>query len=138
MGGKNDIGCEGLVIIKHPQKGDADTGKAMCDSIKKAIPAGTGHVCMFHDATEMGSANAGYAGAFKELDKEISAKVTEFVCAIPGSIPRMMAHTVAMFSDKKWSIFKEKGEAEKYLEEKGFDSKKQVAQGPGTVGFIKS
>jgi len=43
-----------------------------------------------------------------------------------------------MFSDKKWSIFKEKDEAVKYLEEKGFDNKKQTAQEPGTVGFIKS
>jgi hypothetical protein len=138
MAGKKDIGCEGLVIIKHPQKGDADSGKAICDSIRKTIPAGAGHVCIFHDATEMGSANAGYAGAFKELDKEISGRVTEIVCAIPGSIPRMMAHTVAMFSDKKWSIFKEKDEAVKYLEEKGFDNKKKADQGPGTVGFIKS
>lgn len=130
--------CAGLVIIKHPQKGDADSGKAICDSIRKTLPAGAGHVCMFHDATEMGSANTGYAAAFKELDKDIAGRVTEIVCAIPGSIPRMMAHTVAMFSDKKWSIFKEKDEAVKYLEEKGFDSKKQTAQGPGTVGFIKS
>jgi len=138
MGDKKDIGCSGLVIIKHPQRGDADSGKAICDSIRKSIPAGEGHVCIFHDATEMASANTGYAGAFKELDKEISSRVTEIVCAIPGSIPRMMAHTVAMFSDKKWSIFKEKGEAVKYLEEKGFDKKKQAAQTPGTVGFIKS
>lgn len=138
MSGMKDAECAGLIIIKHPQKGDADSGKVITDSIRKTLPAGAGHVCMFHDATEMGSANTGYAAAFKELDKDIAGRVTEIVCAIPGSIPRMMAHTVAMFSDKKWSIFKEKEEAVKYLEEKGFDSKKQAAQGSGTVGFIKS
>ncbi len=136
MGGNMDKKCDGLVVIKHSQRGDADNGKAICDAIREKVPEGV-NVCIFHDATEMESANTGYAGAFKELDKEISGRVTEIVCAVPGSIPRMMAHTVAMFSDKKWSIFKDKEEAVKYLEGKGFDSRKEAPLKPGTIGFIK-
>ncbi len=75
---------------------------------------------MFHDATGMENANSGYAAAFKDLDKDISGKITEIVCAIPGSIPRMMAHTVAMFSSKKWTIFKAGTEAQEYLKSKGY------------------
>lgn len=63
----------------------------------------------------MATANAGYAGAFKELDKVLEKRTDEIVCAIPGTIPRMMAHTVAMISSKTWRIFKDRREALGYL-----------------------
>jgi len=116
-------GCSSLVIVKHPENGVAENGKEICDQIRKKLKGSTGPVCLFHDATGMINANAGYAGAFKDLDKDISDRVVEVVCAIPGSIPRMMAHTVAMFSSKKWKIFKERPEAVEYLNLKGYGLK---------------
>jgi len=109
-----------LVIIKHPEKGDADSGRAICDKIRRKVEGTAGPVCIYHDATGMLNADSGYAGEFKQLDKDLSGRVVEIVCAIPGSIPRMMAHTVAMFSSKKWSIFKERGEAIRYLNLRGY------------------
>ena len=109
-----------LAIVKHPPKGDADNGKAICSKILVKLGNSVGPVCLYHDATNMETANTGYAGAFKELDKQIAERVVEVVCAIPGSIPRMMAHTVAMFSSKKWSIFKERAEAIRYLNSMGY------------------
>jgi hypothetical protein len=112
----NDI----LIIVKHSEKGDAENGKTMCDAIRKKTAGTNGPLCLYHDATDMANANAGYAGEFKKLDKDLADRVVEVVCAIPGSIPRMMAHTVAMFSSKKWSIFKDRAEAIKYLNAAGY------------------
>ena len=126
-----------LVIIRHPQKGDAENGKAICDEIRKKLSGGSEPVCLFHDATGMATANTGYAAAFKELDKEISERVIEAVCAIPGSIPRMMAHTVAMFSEKKWSIFKTRQESEEYLKSKGYSVADVSHPADGPVGLKK-
>lgn len=109
-----------LAIVKHPKMGDADNGKAICARIRQKLKESEGPVCLYHDATDMSTANIGYAGAFKELDLEISGRVVEVVCAIPGSIPRMMAHTVAMFSSKKWSIFTSRADAVKHLNAMGY------------------
>jgi hypothetical protein len=109
-----------LIIVKHPEKGDAENGKTVCGEIRHKIAGSSGPLCLYHDATGMATANAGYAGEFKKLDKDLADRVVEVVCAIPGSIPRMMAHTVAMFSSKKWSIFKERAEAIKYLNAAGY------------------
>ena len=109
-----------LVVIRHPEKGDEVNGKAICDEIRIKVAPTSGPVCIYHDASGMVTANAAYAGEFKKLDKDLSDRVAEIVCAIPGSIPRMMAHTVAMFSNKKWSIFKDKEEALDRLNTMGF------------------
>src|SRR5512143_526613 len=109
-----------LAIVKHPAKGDADNGKAICARILQKLNESQGPVCIYHDATDMETANIGYAGAFKELDQKIAERVVEVVCAIPGSIPRMMAHTVAMFSRKKWSIFTTRADAVKHLNKMGY------------------
>ncbi len=109
-----------LAIVKHPQKGDADNGKEICARILAKLAASEGPVCIYHDATDMETANIGYAGAFKELDQQIAERVVEVVCAIPGSIPRMMAHTVAMFSRKKWSIFTSRADAVRHLNTMGY------------------
>jgi len=122
-----------LVIIRHPAKGNADNGRDICGQIRKKLAGSTAQVCLFHDATAMSTADAGYAAEFKALDKDISARVIEIVCAIPGSIPRMMAHTVAMFSDKKWSIFKTKDEADAYLTKMGYSASAMTATGTESV-----
>ena len=109
-----------LAIVKHPLKGDADNGKVICSKILTKLSTSEGPVCIYHDATNMETANIGYAGAFKDLDRQIAERVVEVVCAIPGSIPRMMAHTVAMFSSKKWSIFTSRADAIKYLNAMGY------------------
>ena len=109
-----------LVIISHPHKGDGVNGRSICAEIRRKLEGTTGQVCLYHDASAMSTANTAYAGEFKTLDKEISSRVIEVVCAIPGSIPRMMAHTVAMLSDKKWSIFKTADEATAYLTKMGY------------------
>ncbi|MBI5191030.1 MAG: hypothetical protein HZA22_10175 [Nitrospirae bacterium] len=109
-----------LVLIKHPSKGNAENGRAICDDIRRQLGRDSTPICLFHDATDMLTANSEYAGEFKKLDKEIEARLAEVVCAIPGSIPRMMAHTVAMLSDKPWNIFKSKPEAMAYLNDRGF------------------
>jgi len=112
--------CRNVIIVKHPEKGDEDNGKAICDKIRKTLEGTIGEICLFHDASGMSIANPGYAGEFKDLDRDIKSRIGEVVCAIPGSIPRMMAHTVAMFSDKDWSIFKDVDAALDYLHNKGF------------------
>lgn len=109
-----------LVMIIHQEKGDGASGKAVCDKVRTMVAGGRNPICLFHDAMAMTTANAGYAGEFKLLDKDINDRLVEVVCAIPGSIPRMMAHTVAMFSDKDWSIFKTMPEALAYLYSKGY------------------
>ncbi|MBI5657184.1 MAG: hypothetical protein HZC44_10400 [Geobacter sp.] len=120
-----------LVIIRHPEKGNAENGKSICGDIRSLIGRNGGPVCLFHDATGMVTANSDYAAEFKKLDREIAGRVVEVVCAIPRSIPRMMAHTVAMLSDKSWSIFKSKEEALAHLNGRGFrlgDSYKAQAE----------
>ncbi len=109
-----------LIIVKHPDKGEAENGKAICDKIRQKAGSGGDPVCIFHDATHMSSANPAYATEFKSLDRDLADRLTEVVCAIPGSIPRMLAHTVAMFSEKDWSIFKALPEALFYVNSKGF------------------
>ena len=109
-----------LVIVKHPEKGDVDNGKTICEKIRQKVATDDSPICMFHDATHMSTANPAYASEFKALDREIDKRLTEVVCAIPGSIPRMLAHTVAMFSEKDWEIFKEMPDALYYLNTKGF------------------
>jgi len=126
-----------LIIIRHPEKGEEANGKAVGDEIRKIISRSGGPVVMFHDATHMTSANAAYAAQFKELDKAVSDRLVEVVCATPGSIPRMMAHTVAMFSDKDWSIFKSLTEAVESINTRGFTLTGQELAGPGTV-IVKS
>ncbi len=111
---------KGLLTVLHSPRGDAENGKEICDRIRKRIADSGMSICIFHDATVMETANGAYAEAFKNLDKEISGRIAEIVCSIPRSIPRMMARTVAMFSQKKWSIFKERSEAEKYLKSRGY------------------
>jgi len=111
-----------LVIIKHPVRGNAENGREICGKIRQNLAGTTGQVCLYHDATVMSTANTGYAAEFKALDREISHRVIEVVCAIPGSIPRMMAYTVAMLSDKKWSIFKTREEADAYLTKMGYST----------------
>jgi hypothetical protein len=117
----NNKECPNLIIVHHPEKGDEDTGKAICDKIRKVVSESAGGVCLFHDASGMSIANPSYASEFKDLDKEIKSRVSEIVCAIPGSIPRMMAHTVAMFSDKDWSIFRDVEGALDHLHVRGFE-----------------
>lgn len=118
-----------LVIVKHPDKGDAENGKAICDKVRRKVERGDESICIFHDATHMSTANPAYASEFKALDKDLADRLTEVVCAIPGSIPRMLAHTVAMFSEKDWSIFKALPEALFYVNSKGFTlSERDVEQ----------
>lgn len=109
-----------LIVIKHPDKGEAGNGKTICDEVRAKISGSTGQIVLMHNATGMQTANSAYAAEFKQLDKDVAERVIEIIAAIPGSIPRMMAHTVAMFSDKSWSIFKDLAEAVTYLGSKGF------------------
>jgi len=118
---KKDSNCTNVIIVKHPDKGDEQNGREICSKIRQTIERTSGEVCLFHDASGMSLANPAYAGEFKDLDRDIKQRVGEVVCAIPGSIPRMMAHTVAMFSDKDWSIFKDVNSALDYLQNKGFE-----------------
>lgn len=109
-----------LVIVKHPAKGDRTNGMVICRKILDKVAKTSGAIIFFHDATDMATANAGYAGAFKDLDKALAARTKEVVCAIPGTIPRMMAQTVAMVSSKQWTIFKDKETALKHLSGIGY------------------
>jgi len=117
----NNKECPNLIIVHHPEKGDEESGRNICDKIRQVVNNSAGGVCLFHDASGMSIANPGYASEFKDLDKDIKGRVSEIVCAIPGSIPRMMAHTVAMFSDKDWSIFRDVDGALEHLRNKGFE-----------------
>ena len=51
-----------LAIVKHPQKGDADNGKTITSKILAKLGTSEGPVCIYHDATDMQTANTGYAG----------------------------------------------------------------------------
>jgi|GEM_PF-6824079 len=121
-----------LVIVKHPARGDVANGKEICDEVRSKLSTNKDNICIFHDATEMSSANTAYAGAFKALNKDMEGRVIEVVCAIPGSIPRMLACTVAMFTNIQWSIFKTKDEATAYLMTKGFNLQK-IEDHPGAM-----
>jgi hypothetical protein len=70
----------------------------------------------------MVNARIGYANAFKEFDRELSERVTEVVCAIPGPIPRMMLYTVATLSKRPWSIFRTRSEAEMHMRMRGYSA----------------
>jgi hypothetical protein len=109
-----------LVMVKHPEQGDEFNGKALCDEIRRLLKSHSGSMCFFHDATGMANARIGYANAFKELDRELTERVTEVVCAIPGAIPRMMAYTVATLSTQPWSIFRTRLEAEFHMRMRGY------------------
>lgn len=112
-----------LMVIKHPEQGDEVNGKALCDELRRMLRLhATGTVCFFHDGTGMVNARIGYANAFKELDRELSERVTEVVCAIPGPIPRMMLYTVATLSKKPWSIFRTRAEAEMHMRMRGYSA----------------
>lgn len=118
--GNVSLNSRGLLTVVHPAVGDAEKRKELCNKIRRSLARSNISLCIFHDATSMKTANTQYAAAFKELEKDISERVVEIVCAIPGSIPRMMAHTVAMFSKKKWTILKERAEAGQYIKSKGY------------------
>jgi hypothetical protein len=109
-----------LVMVRHPEQGDEHNGKEVCDEIRRKVQGSEVSICLFHDATEMVNARIGYANAFKQLDKELAARVTEVVCVVPGSIPRMMAYTVAMFSRKPWHIFATREEGERHMRMRGY------------------
>ncbi len=109
-----------LVIVRHPEQGTKENGGIICGKILEKLAKTSGLVCFFHDATDMTNANIGYAGAFKNLDKALEKRTVEVVCAIPGTIPRMMAQTVAMVSSKKWKIFKDREAALGYLSGIGY------------------
>lgn len=112
-----------LMVVKHPEQGDEVNGKALCDELRRMLRLhATGTVCFFHDGTGMVNARIGYANAFKELDRELSERVTEVVCAIPGPIPRMMLYTVATLSKKPWSIFRTRAEAEMHMRMRGYSA----------------
>ena len=109
-----------LVIVRHPEKGNGENGRTICKKILDKLAKIDGPVCFFHDATDMATANTGYAGAFKDLDKALEKRTIEIVCAIPSTIPRMMAQTVAMVSSKRWKIFKDREASLGYLSSIGY------------------
>jgi hypothetical protein len=109
-----------LVMVKHPAQGDEINGRALCDEIRQALKHQQGTFCFFYDGVGMVNARIGYANAFKELDRELSERVTEVVCAIPGPIPRMMAYTVATLSRCSWTIYRTLSEAEMHLRMRGY------------------
>jgi hypothetical protein len=112
-----------LLVVKHPEQGDEVNGKALCDELRRVLKLhATGTVCLFHEGTGMVNARIGYANAFKELDRELSERVTEVVCAIPGPIPRMMLYTVATLSKRPWSIFRTRSEAEMHMRMRGYSA----------------
>jgi hypothetical protein len=112
-----------LLVVKHPEQGDEVNGKALCDELRRVLRLhATGTVCLFHDGTGMVNARIGYANAFKELDRELSERVTEVVCSIPGPIPRMMLYTVATLSKRQWSIFRTRSEAEMHMRMRGYSA----------------
>jgi len=111
-----------LVLLKHPEHGDALNGKALCDQIRQLLKNQPGTVCFFHDGLEMVNARIGYANAFKELDRELAERTTEVVCAIPGPIPRLLLYTVAPIAEKPWSIFRTRPEAEMHMRMCGYAS----------------
>jgi hypothetical protein len=109
-----------LLMVNHPEYGDEHNGQEVCDEIRRKLRNQPGPICFFHDAVGMVNAKIGYANAFKALDRELADRVTEVVCAVPGSIPRMMAYTVAMFSRKTWSIFRSREEAALHMRLRGY------------------
>ncbi|WP_257452426.1 hypothetical protein [Archangium lipolyticum] len=109
-----------LVRVRHPEHGDELNGRALCDEIRQALKHQPGTFCFFYDGMGMVNARIGYANVFKELDRELSDRVTEVVCAIPGPIPRMMAYTVATLSRSSWTIFRTLAEAETHLRMRGY------------------
>ncbi len=109
-----------FIIVRHPEKGNGENGRIICKKILGKLADIDGPICFFHDAMDMATANTGYAGAFKDLDKALAKRTSEIVCAIPGVMPRMMAQTVAMVSSKKWKIFKDREEALGYLSGMGY------------------
>jgi len=115
-----------LVVVRHPKDGHTENGKAICNEVISKLARCRGPVCVFHDATRMEAANPGYAGAFKELDRELSERTTEVVCVVPRLVPRIMALTVAKLSSRKWTIFTTITEAFLYLSKMGFDLPKDV------------
>lgn len=109
-----------VLLIKHNGSGEAEDGEQLCNEVRARLGGLADRLLVFHDATGMTLASPAYASAFMKLDKDISAQVERYVCAIPASIPRMMAHTVAMVSSKEWRIFKSTGEAVAHLSSQGF------------------
>ncbi|HSP80906.1 MAG TPA: hypothetical protein VLQ93_20430 [Myxococcaceae bacterium] len=122
-----------LVMVNHPEHGDEHNGKEVCDEIRRLLEGQPGAICFFHDAAEMVNAKIGYANAFKALDKELAERVTEVVCSVPASIPRMMAYTVAMFSRKTWSIFRSREDAELHMRQRGYLDDEYQQPSPGRV-----
>ncbi|MCC6521946.1 MAG: hypothetical protein IT373_04735 [Polyangiaceae bacterium] len=115
-----NTGPRKLLVIRHRGAGEPSDGHAVCDEIRKHTAGIGSRLVVFHDATEMTSATAGYALAFKRLDAALAPQVDLYVCAIPGMIPRMMAHTVAIVSPRDWRIFDAAAPALALLRERGF------------------
>jgi hypothetical protein len=110
-----------LVVVKHPASGDSGNGKVICNEVVKKLASHHGPVCIFHDASDMLSADAGYAEEFKNLSVVLAERVRECVCVIPLLAPRIMALAVAKASGRKWTIFKSTAEAVNHLHSLGAD-----------------
>ncbi len=120
-----------LAIVRHPPTGEPEDGVSLCNEIRARVGADGASLLLFHDASEMAHATAGYAKAFMGLDAELGPRVVQVVCAIPRPVPRMMAWTVAVVSSKEWKIFKSTDEAIAHLATQGFNlSAAEISSGP--------
>lgn len=110
-----------LLVVRHSGTGEPQEGRALIQEIRRKASTTTHRLVFFHEASKMTLASPGYALAFREIDAELAPRVAQIVCAIPGAIPRMMAHSVSVVSTRDWRIFKSTGEALNHLRAIGLE-----------------
>lgn len=122
-----------LVRIALPEQGDEHNARELCERIRQLVKRQPGTFCFVHEGTGMVNARAGYANAFKELDRELSERTTEVVCVLPAPIPRMMVYTVATLAQRPWTIFRTRAEAELHLRARGYPPLEETPLAEGAL-----
>lgn len=122
-----------LIVIRHPEVGGETQGIEVCYKIRAALVQSPGPAIFLHDASNLRHVDAVYVEAFRKLDDCMPGRVVEFVCLAPEAGPRLTAHLLSMFSNKHWSIFRDRKDAMVYLASKGVPVEDAVIAPPDAV-----
>lgn len=115
---------KGLILVDHKGIGNAEQGKRLTDGMRQAIPVARRHggrVGIYHDVSELESANEDYVKAFAGLAKELGRDNMVYVATIPKAWVRVLAKTASVLGGIETHFYKTEKESLTYLTQAGFE-----------------
>lgn len=113
-----------LVLVFHKGEGNAEQGKRITDGMRKAVAdlRRTHHrIGIYHDVSDLESANQDYVNAFGGLAKELGKDGFVYVATIPKAWVRVLAKTAAFIGGIDTHFFKTPQESFECLKRDGFE-----------------